>query len=115
MQYGYWKVYVNKKHKAVTTLRQLVPPLFVLFLMLLPFTFLIHTLLGLIGLAFLAIYILLDLLVTSKIAGDVSEFNQILIIFPILHISYGWGYLKGIATFLIAGRKPSDKYKKMSR
>ena len=32
MQYGYWKVYVNKKHKAVTTLRQLVPPLFVLFL-----------------------------------------------------------------------------------
>lgn len=115
MQYGYWKVYVNKKHKAVTTLRQLVPPLFVLFLILLPFTFLIHILPGLIGLAFLLIYILLDLLVTSRIAGSISEFNRILIIFPILHISYGWGYLKGIVTFLIAGKKPSDKYKKMSR
>jgi len=115
MQYGYWKVYVNKKHQAVTTLRQLVPPLFVLFLVVLPFLFLIHSILGLIGLAFLGIYVLLGLLVTSRISEDVAEFNRILVIFPILHISYGWGYLKGIATFLIANQKPGDKYKKMSR
>jgi hypothetical protein len=111
MQYGYWKVYVNKKHKAVTTLRQLVPPLFVLFLMALPFLFLISPLIGFIGLSFLGIYILLGLLVTSRIAENVSEFNRIFVIFPILHISYGWGYLKGIAAFLIANRKPNDKYK----
>ena len=36
-QYGYWKVFVNRKHKAVTTFRQLIPPLFVLFLLILPF------------------------------------------------------------------------------
>lgn len=53
MQYGYWKVYVNKKHKAVTTLRQLIPPLFVLFLMVIPFLFLINSLIGFIGLSFL--------------------------------------------------------------
>lgn len=115
MQYGYWKVYVNKKHKAVTTLRQLVPPLFVLFLILLPFSFLIHPLIGLIGFGFLGLYVLLDMLVTTKIADGVSEFNKIMLIFPILHISYGWGYLKGIAAFLIANKKPGDKYKKMSR
>lgn len=115
MQYGYWKVYVNKKHKAVTTLRQLVPPLFVLFLILLPFLFLVSQMLGFIGLAFLGVYILLGLLVTARVAEDVREFNRIFVIFPILHVSYGWGYLKGIATFLIAGRKPGDKYKKMSR
>jgi GT2 family glycosyltransferase len=115
MQYGYWKVYVNKKHKAVTTVRQLVPPAFVLFLILLPFLFLVHVVLGLIGLSFLGIYALLALLVTSRIAEDVSEFNRIFIVFPILHISYGWGYLKGIVAFLIAGQKPGDKYKKMSR
>ncbi|WP_343748426.1 glycosyltransferase family 2 protein [Fluviicola sp.] len=115
MQYGYWKVYVNKKHKAVTTLRQLVPPLFVLFLILLPFLFLVCNLLGFIGLSFLGMYVLLGLLVTSRVAADVREFNRIFVIFPILHISYGWGYLKGIATFLIAGRKPGDKYKNMSR
>jgi GT2 family glycosyltransferase len=33
-QYGYWKVFVNKKHGAVTTLRQLAPPLWVLFLLM---------------------------------------------------------------------------------
>ncbi len=33
-QYGYWKVYVNKKHKAVTSIRQLVPLFFILFLFL---------------------------------------------------------------------------------
>ncbi|WP_341901860.1 glycosyltransferase family 2 protein [Fluviicola taffensis] len=115
MQYGYWKVYVNKKHKAVTTLRQLVPPLFVLFLMLIPFLFLINSLIGFIGLSFLGIYILLGLLVTGKIAESITEFNRIFIIFPILHISYGWGYLKGIMTFLVANRKPGDRYKKMSR
>jgi GT2 family glycosyltransferase len=115
MQYGYWKVYVNKKHKAVTTLRQLVPPLFVLFLMLIPFLFLINPLIGFIGLSFLGVYILLGLLVTGRIAESMTEFNRIFIIFPILHISYGWGYLKGIVAFLIANRKPNDKYKKMSR
>nr|WP_294858271.1 glycosyltransferase family 2 protein [uncultured Fluviicola sp.] len=115
MQYGYWKVYVNKKHKAVTTFRQLVPPLFVLFLMLIPFLFLINPLIGFIGLSFLGVYILLGLLVTGRIAADITEFNRIFIIFPILHISYGWGYLKGIVTFLIANRKPNEKYKKMSR
>lgn len=115
MQYGYWKVYVNKKHKAVTTLRQLVPPLFVLYLILVQFLFLIHPLLWLCGLSFLGIYVLLGLLVTSRIADSVNEFNRIFVIFPILHISYGWGYLKGIVTFLIAGKKPGDKYKKMSR
>ena len=115
MQYGYWKVYVNKKHKAVTTLRQLVPPIFVLYLFLLPVLFLISSLAGLIGLSFLAIYLLLGLLVTSRIAGNISEFNSIFIIFPILHISYGWGYLKGIFDFLILNRKPSEKHKKLSR
>ena len=29
-QYGYWKVFVNRKHKAITTSRQMIPPLFVL-------------------------------------------------------------------------------------
>lgn len=115
MQYGYWKVYVNKKHKAVTTIRQLVPPLFVLFLTLLPFSFLISNLIGLIGLAFLVVYLLLGLLVTSRVAENVSDFSRIFIVFPILHISYGWGYLKGIFRFLIINKKPSIQSKALSR
>ncbi|MNK22608.1 Poly-beta-1,6-N-acetyl-D-glucosamine synthase [compost metagenome] len=115
MQYGYWKVYVNKKHKAVTTLRQLVPPLFVLYLILIPVYWLIHFYVGFYSLSLLGIYILLSLLVTTRVSDSVAEFNRILIIFPILHISYGWGYLKGIVAFLIANKKPGEKYKNMSR
>ena len=40
-QYGYWKVFVNVKHKTVTTVRQMVPLFFVLYLMILPFVFIL--------------------------------------------------------------------------
>ncbi|MGD1848124.1 MAG: glycosyltransferase family 2 protein, partial [Salibacteraceae bacterium] len=33
-QYGYWKVFVNRKHQAVTSIRQLVPLGFVLFVLM---------------------------------------------------------------------------------
>ncbi len=115
MQYGYWKVYVNRKHKAVTTLRQLVPPLFVLFLFLIPFLFLINLPAGFIGVSIFGVYLVLDLLVAAIAARSIPEFNSIVVIFPILHISYGWGYLKGIFDFLILNRKPSEKQKKLSR
>ena len=32
-QYGYWKVFVNQKHGEVTSIRQLIPPAFVAFLL----------------------------------------------------------------------------------
>jgi hypothetical protein len=35
--------------------------------------------------------------------------------FPIIHVSYGLGYLKGILEFLLLNKKPSDKQKRMSR
>lgn len=114
LQYGYWKVYVNKKHKAVTTLRQLVPPLFVLFLLLYPLTWFIPVL-GFVASGFLSVYVLLTLLMSVKSASSFKEFTTICCIYPILHISYGWGYLKGIIHFLIANKKPSDKQKMLSR
>ena len=44
-----------------------------------------------------------------------SEKAEIWIIFPLLHISYGWGYLKGIVHFLILRRQPSELSKQLSR
>jgi glycosyltransferase involved in cell wall biosynthesis len=41
-QYGYWKVFVGKKHNAVTSVRQLVPFLFVVFLILGGISSLLH-------------------------------------------------------------------------
>ncbi|HOY48518.1 MAG TPA: glycosyltransferase family 2 protein, partial [Flavobacteriales bacterium] len=74
-QYGYWKVYVNRKFKVVTTLRQLAPPLWVLFLIALPFAWLIHPILGTIHLILLLLYVLMSLLMSLRISRHVKEFG----------------------------------------
>jgi GT2 family glycosyltransferase len=114
-QYGYWKVFVNRKHKSVTTLRQLIPPLFVLYLMLLPFPFLFSWVAGLIGAVPLVLYFIMSFLVSVKQATSVNEFFQFFRIFPVIHISYGMGYLKGIMHFMILNRKPSQKANQLTR
>lgn len=114
-QYGYWKVFVNRKHKAVTTMRQLVPPAFVLFLCTIPFSFLIHPIVGLLALSGLLGYLLLGLFVAFREAEKKSEMFEIWTVFPVLHISYGLGYLKGIIDFFILRKQPSDQAKRLSR
>lgn len=116
-QYGYWKVYVNRKHKSVTTLRQLIPPLFVVYLFLLFFSpFFSMVTAGVFGLPFI-FYILIAAYFSNKANQDDDKFGflDVLITYPILHISYGLGYLKGIFTFLILNKKPSNKQKQLSR
>jgi glycosyltransferase involved in cell wall biosynthesis len=104
-QYGYWKVYVNKKHKTVTTIRQMIPMLFVLFLFsgVLASLFSKHLLLAY---AFvLLIYITGGLY--SAIRVNRAKAIMVMQVFFILHFSYGLGYLEGIFNFLILGRKAS--------
>jgi GT2 family glycosyltransferase len=112
-QYGYWKVFVNKKHKAITTMRQLVPPLFVLYLCLLPFCLFNFTIF-LIGSVPAVFYLFLAFYVSFK-NGKGKDVFSILKVFPILHISYGLGYLLGILNFSILNKRPSDKQKSLSR
>ena len=116
-QYGYWKVYVNKKQGTITTLRQVVPPLFVLYLFLLPFTLLINT--NLFYISSIGLLLYLSLLVYSAIKMSSSEkgvsvFN-LAKTYIILHISYGLGYLRGIIDFLLFKKTPSAKQKRLSR
>lgn len=114
-QYGYWKVFVNQKHKAVTTLRQLVPPVFVFFLFVSPVLMLLGSFLLWTTVSLYAVYILLGIYFASKMSNRVVEFFQIFKTFPILHFSYGSGYLSGMINFLILRQKPSDKQKRLSR
>ncbi|HIP32435.1 MAG TPA: glycosyltransferase family 2 protein [Crocinitomicaceae bacterium] len=114
-QYGYWKVYVNQKHSSVTTYRQLVPPAFVLYL----FTVLILPLFGIkvffVGLFPLIIYVLMNVFFSFKLAKSSADALQLLITYPILHISYGLGYVKGLIDFLLFKKQPSENQKKLSR
>jgi len=114
-QYGYWKVYVNKKHRAITTWRQLVPAFFVLFL----FPGFLVTYVG-IYIRFLYRLTLLVYILTAIRSGlykvdTLKELMQFIWACFILHISYGSGYLYGILHFIIMRLKPSEFSKKLTR
>jgi GT2 family glycosyltransferase len=116
-QYGYWKVYVNQKHKAVTTIRQLVPPLFVSYLALLLLLPFVSPIIFLFASMPFAMYVLMAIYVSAKVVLEdkMVNFTNVLITFPLLHISYGLGYLNGIFEFIFLNKKPSDKQKRLSR
>ena len=114
-QYGYWKVFVNRKHKAVTTLRQLVPPLFVLFLILSPLSLFLPQTLQWLVISVFVIYISLLLFFSATKASIFKQFILIACTYPILHVSYGLGYLRGIIDFLVLNNTPSTKQTRLSR
>ena len=116
-QYGYWKVYVNKKHKSVTTIRQLIPPLFVLYLFLLiiaPFVSIVFFGVAAIPLIF---YVIFTGYFSCKIVSKDKQISIFKIIptFPVMHLSYGLGYLRGVVEFLLMNKKPGDRQKELSR
>jgi len=100
-QYGYWKVYVNKKHRAVTTLRQVIPLLFVLFLFTGALLSFFHMLLFKIFLLGVFLYAALSVYSAFKQSGNSKQVFSIVKSFFILHFSYGLGYLKGIIDFFV--------------
>lgn len=115
-QYGYWKVYVNRKHNTITTVRQLVPLLFVLYL----FPFPIPMVWG--GWPLLAYQLGLDLYILMILIGALQAqvgFMQKLTVlqaFPTIHFSYGLGYLLGIVDFILLNKaKPTEQKARLNR
>jgi len=99
-QYGYWKVRVLQKHPRQMSLRQFVPPVFVLgllgslvFLFLPPLRWMAALVPGLYLLANLAAS-----LVTAAKKGWRS-LPLLPVTFAILHLSYGLGFLTGLVKF----------------
>ena len=114
-QYGYWKVYVNKKHKTITTIRQMIPLFFVLGLiggLLLSF---IWTFFWLVFLSGIGAYLLLAIASGIRVGKSVLEGLRIALVFPLLHFSYGLGYLVGIVEFFVLNKKPSNRSKSSTR
>jgi glycosyltransferase involved in cell wall biosynthesis len=115
-QYGYWKVYVNRKHKTVTTYRQVVPALMV-------FCFVSTIVLSLfypeVWNVF-ALGVIVYLIAAIHFAHENVSFNKtifgVIKSFFVLHFSYGTGYIKGIFDFLVLNKKSaSQKEHQLSR
>lgn len=114
-QYGYWKVFVNQKHQTLTTLRQLVPALFVaglLFGTILSFT---HFYFLIVCIAGLTLYSTIALYAATKVKTPQIKLNKIMFSFLLLHISYGAGYWEGIINFILLRNKPTQKNSNLSR
>lgn len=114
-QYGYWKVYVNRKHRTVTTLRQVVPALLVLFLLSFILLFWLVPLLRLPLIAGLAIYLVAGWASARKARTVPGDTWGVMRAFITMHLAYGWGYLRGIRDFILLGRKPGESSMKLTR
>ena len=107
-QYGLFKPLVNKKIGAPATLRQLVPPLFVSGIIGGTILSIVFPVVLPVFLAALVLYMLI-----SVIASIIEAFKHrsavlvflLPLVFLVIHISYGWGYLTGIFKFLILSNK----------
>lgn len=112
-QYGYFKVFVNRKHSTVTTPRQLVPALFVAFWPLAVLLgFLEDDAWALIPLA-AAVYVLTGLWLAGKGLG-LSERLRVVQACFVLHLGYGLGYWQGIFDFLICNKRPQLRFQQQT-
>jgi lipopolysaccharide cholinephosphotransferase len=93
--YGLWKPAVVKKHGRLVSIRHIIPPLFVIYIFLMPF---IPNFFNIFGI----LYLILDLFFsfTNKKANCFAEKTMIFLIHFVMHFSYGIGFICGIFKFL---------------
>jgi succinoglycan biosynthesis protein ExoA len=100
-EYGYWKVRVLQKHSRQMSVRQFVPPLFVMTLLLLLGAAPLLTFAQLLLAAIVIGYAALNL-GTSVIAAGKTQWRLLPVLplaFTIIHLAYGSGFLVGMLKF----------------
>lgn len=109
-QYGFWKIFVNRKHKTITSLRQLFPSLLIIVLIM----FLL--------LSFKAgVALILAYLGAVSISGLFSAIQHRCAVIPVIistlvmHFSYGSAYLYGIWKLVILNAPVPAGMKELTR
>ena len=100
-QYGYWKVRVMQKHPRQMSLRQFVPPTFVLSIIVSIVLALTSTWGWLLLTVIAGLYLVVNFGYSLSIAAKNSwrMLGLLPITFTIIHISYGSGFLTGLIKF----------------
>lgn len=109
--YGLWKIRVLQRHAAVMQLRQFIPPLFVFTLLFLTGAGFFSPLARLLLAAVNSLYALSALTCAIKLwrTAPHCSFPILLAAFPVLHISYGVGFLYGFFKFRNKWREAANK------
>lgn len=117
-QYGFWKVRVIQKHNRPASIRHLIPLFFVTYLIGGGILSIFSPIIRSLYLIVMALYLMLDIYFSTKISlkKNARYFIYLLVSFPILHTSYGLGFIMGIFNFCIfKSSKLEDKNKETSR
>lgn len=102
-QYGLFKPLVNSKLWKPATVRQFFPLAFVLALIVGAGLCFVHRFFQWLYIAMLGLYLLLALWFGKKLAKNWRVLLWMPIVFFVVHVSYGWGYLRGLCK-LVAKR-----------
>ncbi|OQA07702.1 MAG: hypothetical protein BWY67_01669 [Bacteroidetes bacterium ADurb.Bin397] len=100
-QYGLFKPLVLKKVSSGIRLRHLIPAGFVCYLLLSLLSFWYPALL-----IPAVLYLLLDLFYSFRYGSSFAVSSKMLLVYPMLHCSYGLGFIKGFF-ILLTGKKPT--------
>ncbi len=109
-QYGFWKILLNKKHRTVTSLRQLFPAMFILSGLV---TFLFISL-NIAIVEFFLYLLIISLTALYNLRKKPGSFLLIIKSIITIHMAYGLGYWYGIWEILVKNNVP-QKLKTLSR
>lgn len=102
---GKWNVITIKLCPGSLGVRHFVPLAYLLSIIILPTLSFLTPLFGYLFLTEMCLYILLDLLFSIKAATKIKYILPLVILFPIFHISYGFGSVLGLFSIITGGKK----------
>lgn len=114
-QYGYWKVYVNRLHRTITTLRQLMPAALVAFLVSGAAFSWVHSTVAWAWCMGVILYALATGISAVQSGQRMSDMPGVALAFVVLHLSYGTGYLQGIVDFILLRKDPAARAADLTR
>ena len=99
---GMWNVITMKLCPGTMGIRHFIPFAFLLSLILMPvLSIIVKPIVYLFG-AELVLYVILDVYFSLKSSDDVKMFLLLIILFPIFHITYGFGSVRGIVKLIFS-------------
>ncbi|GAA0177436.1 succinoglycan biosynthesis glycosyltransferase ExoA [Clostridium sediminicola] len=99
-QYGFWKMKIISEYKKVPSIRHIIPTMFVLFNVFGILGGMLNKYIFVLWLFIMSLYFLMDIYFSFKLCKkNFKIFSLLILIFPILHVSYGIGFIIGFFAF----------------
>lgn len=106
---GMWNIITMKLCPGSMGIRHFIPFLFLISLIILPLLSMFYFNIIFLFIFELLMYMLLDIYFSIKISKNIKYFFMIFILFPIFHLTYGFGSLKGIIKIINNLQKKEKK------